>query len=76
MGIRDRAEGLGIDIIVGNHKNHQFNASYFGVLLQYPGKNGIVLDFTENIKYYKEFDLQVVVACDPMACLLYTSRCV
>ncbi len=65
--LKTKAEGLGIDIIVGNHKNHQFNDSYFGVLLQYPGKNGIVLDYTENIQYYKEFDLQVVVACDPLA---------
>ena len=65
--LKTKAEGLGIDVIVGNHKTHQFNDSYFGVLLQYPGKNGIVLDYSENIQYYKEFDLQVVVACDPMA---------
>lgn len=65
--IKTKAEGLGIDVIVGNHLHHQFNESYFGVLLQYPGKNGIVLDYTENISYYKEFDLQVVVACDPLA---------
>ena len=65
--LKTKAEGLGIDVIVGNHINHQFNDSYYGVLLQYPGKNGIVLDYTENITYYKEFNLQVVVACDPMA---------
>ncbi|UOE42337.1 aminomethyl-transferring glycine dehydrogenase [Chryseobacterium suipulveris] len=65
--LKTKAEGLGIDIIVGNHKNHQFNDSYFGVLLQYPGKNGIILDYTENIKYYKEHQLQVAVACDPLA---------
>ena len=65
--LKTKADGLGIDVIVGNHKTHQFNDSYFGVLLQYPGKNGIVLDYSENIQYYKEFDLQVVVACDPMA---------
>ncbi|MCG2793075.1 MAG: aminomethyl-transferring glycine dehydrogenase [Weeksellaceae bacterium] len=65
--IKTKAEGLGIDVIVGNHLHHQFNESYFGVLLQYPGKNGIVLDYIENISYYKEFDLQVVVACDLMA---------
>ena len=64
--LKTKAEGLGIDIIIGNHKTHQFNDSYFGVLLQYPGKNGIILDYSENIQYYKEFDLQVVVACDPM----------
>ena len=65
--LKTKAEGLGIDVIVGNHKNHQFNDSYFGILLQYPGKNGIIIDYSECIQYYKEFDLQVVVACDPMA---------
>ena len=65
--LKTKAEGLGIDIIIGNHKTHQFNDSYFGVLLQYPGKNGIILDYSENIQYYKEFELQVVVACDPMS---------
>ncbi len=30
-------------------------------------KNGIVLDYTEDIVDYKKLDLQVVVACDPMA---------
>lgn len=65
--LKTKAEGLGIDIIIGNHKTHQFNDTYFGVLLQYPGKNGIVVDYTENINYYREHDLQVAVACDPMA---------
>ncbi|NHW17280.1 hypothetical protein HA071_25780, partial [Escherichia coli] len=35
--------------------------------LQYPGKNGVVLDYTESIAKYKENNLQVAVACDPMA---------
>ncbi|MDO5615694.1 MAG: aminomethyl-transferring glycine dehydrogenase [Cruoricaptor ignavus] len=65
--LKTKAEGLGVDIIVGDHKTHQFNETYFGVLLQYPGKNGIVLDYTEDIIRYKEHQLQVAVACDPMA---------
>jgi glycine dehydrogenase len=65
--LKTKAEGLGIDIIVGNHDNHQFNDSYYGVLLQYPGKNGIVLDYTDFITSAKGLDLQVVVACDPMS---------
>ncbi len=65
--LKTKAEGLGIDVIVGNHKTHQFNDSYFGVLLQYPGKNGVVYDYTENIKEYKSHNLQVAVACDPLA---------
>ena len=65
--LKTKAEGLGIDVIVGDHKAHQFNDSYFGVLLQYPGKNGVVQDYSENISAYKEFDLQVAVACDILA---------
>lgn len=65
--LKTKAAGLGIDVIIGNHKTHQFNETYFGILLQYPGKNGIIIDYTKNISYYKEHDLQVVVACDPLA---------
>ncbi|MGA9211607.1 aminomethyl-transferring glycine dehydrogenase [Kaistella sp.] len=65
--LKTKAEGLGIDIIIGDYNSHELNDSYFGVLLQYPGKNGIVIDYSESIRKYKEFDLQVVVACDPMA---------
>ena len=62
-----KADGLGIEVIVGNHEDEKLDESYFGVLLQYPGKNGVILDYTPNIKKYKEQNLQVVVACDPLA---------
>ncbi|MFY1046620.1 aminomethyl-transferring glycine dehydrogenase [Chryseobacterium sp. GP-SGM7] len=65
--LKTKAEGLEIEIVQGDHKTHQFDTSYYGVLLQYPGKNGIVLDYTEDIAEYKKLDLQVVLACDPMA---------
>ncbi len=65
--LKTKAEGLGIAITVGDHSNHEFNNEYFGVILQYPGKNGVVLDYTSDIAKYKELNLQVVVACDPMA---------
>lgn len=62
-----KAEALGIEIVVGDHSTHSFDDTYYGVMLQYPGKNGIVLDYTSDIKKYKEFNLQVAVACDPLA---------
>ena len=43
------------------------NAEFFGAILQYPGKNGVVIDYTELISNYKALNLQVVVACDPLA---------
>ncbi|QBO57001.1 aminomethyl-transferring glycine dehydrogenase [Chryseobacterium salivictor] len=65
--LKTKAEGLGIEVIVGDHQTHQFDGSFFGVILQYPGKNGMIIDYSENIQQYKEFELQVVVACDPMS---------
>lgn len=65
--LKTKADGLGIQVVVGDHQNHGFDDAYFGVLLQYPGKNGIVLDYTADISKYKESGLQVAVACDPMA---------
>ncbi|RCU42654.1 glycine dehydrogenase (aminomethyl-transferring) [Chryseobacterium lacus] len=62
-----KAEGLGIQIVIGDHENHSFDETYFGVLLQYPGKNGAVIDYSDDIQRYKELQLQVAVACDPLA---------
>ena len=65
--LKTKADGLGIDIVVGDHKTHLFDNSYYGVLLQYPGKNGIILDYSDFISSVKKMDLQVAAACDAMA---------
>lgn len=65
--LKTKADGLGIEIVVGKHDSHELDASYFGVLLQYPGKNGILIDYTKDIENYKKLDLQVVMACDILA---------
>ncbi|MCW0511339.1 aminomethyl-transferring glycine dehydrogenase [Riemerella anatipestifer] len=65
--LQTKAEGLGIEIVVGCHEKENLSEGFFGVLLQYPGKNGVVLDYTESIAKYKENNLQVAVACSPMA---------
>ena len=62
-----KADGLDIDIVVGDFNSMELDATFFGVLLQYPGKNGVVVDYTEIIKKYKELSLQVALACDPLA---------
>lgn len=48
-----RAKPLNINIVVGDWSTYEFNEKTFGVLLQYPAKNGSVEDyraFTENAK--------------------------
>ena len=62
--LKTKAEGLGIEVIIGKHDDHHFDETFFGALLQYPGKNGAVIDYTETISQLKGIELQVVVACD------------
>lgn len=65
--LKTKAEGLGIEIVEGNHETFSATEEFFGALLQYPGKNGIVLDYTDFIQKNKAQNIQVVVACDPLA---------
>ena len=65
--LKTKGEGLGIEIVIGNHETHVLDNSYFGVLLQYPGKNGAIIDYSSSIEKYKQQNLQVVVACDILA---------
>lgn len=62
--LKTKAEGLGVEIVVGDYKNHTFDETYFGALLQNPGKNGAVADYSEVIAKMKSLELQVAVACD------------
>ena len=70
--LKTRAEGLGIEITVGKH-NGNLDNSYFGALLQYPTKIGVIEDYTEIIKSLKEQNIQVVLACDLLALVMLKS---
>lgn len=65
--LKTKADGLGIEIVIGNHETVQLDDAFFGALLQYPGKNGAVVDYTSIIANYKNNNVQVAVACDPLA---------
>lgn len=68
-----KARGLGIEIVVGDPFSFEFDETFFGVLVQYPGKSGEVRDYTTLIAALKEKGLQVVVATDLMALTLMKS---
>ena len=48
--VRQRAEPLGIEIQVGDHRAAQFTNRHFGALLQYPGTDGRIDDLTTTIE--------------------------
>ncbi|MGY5848682.1 aminomethyl-transferring glycine dehydrogenase [Salegentibacter sp. HM20] len=62
--IKTRAESQGIEIVVGNHENFDFSESFFGALLQYPGKTGQVYDYAAFVENCNNAGIKVAVAAD------------
>ncbi len=59
-----RSTPLGIELVIGNHEKINFDASYFGAIVQYPAKHGKIYDYTEFIANAHEKEVKVVVAAD------------
>lgn len=70
--LRTRAEPLDIKIVVGDWKNYSFNEKTFGVLLQYPGKDGQVEDFRSFASKAKENQVFITVAADILSLAVLT----
>ena len=62
--LRTRANPLNIEIVVGNWKTYEFSDKTFGLLLQYPAKDGSVNDYRAFVEKAKAHDVYVTVAAD------------
>jgi glycine dehydrogenase len=67
-----RAKPLGIEVIVGDWKTYEFTDKTFGILMQYPGKDGVVEDIRPFVEKAKASDLFVTVAADLLSLALLT----
>lgn len=71
--VKGRAEPLGIEVVVGDHKNLAVtDEELFGILLQYPATDGSVEDYTSLIEAAHEHDVQAVVAADLLSLTILT----
>ncbi len=59
-----RAKPLGIHVVRGDWKTYKFNSKTFGVLLQYPAKDGKVEDYRAFTEKAKAHEVYVTVATD------------
>ncbi|MDT0677147.1 aminomethyl-transferring glycine dehydrogenase [Autumnicola musiva] len=59
-----RADFLGIELVIGDHKKFDFSTEYFGALLQYPGKFGEVHNYSSFVSQCKEAGIKIAVAAD------------
>ena len=68
--VQTRAEPLGYEVIVGDHRQYDFSRPTFGVLLQYPATDGSILDYETFCRQAQAANALVVVATDLLALTL------
>lgn len=72
--LKTRAIPLGINLLIGNHQKVDLTqADIFGMLLQYPAKNGEVYDYTNLIASAHELGILVTVAADLLSLTMLKS---
>ncbi|AFZ43578.1 glycine dehydrogenase (decarboxylating) beta subunit [Halothece sp. PCC 7418] len=70
--LQTRAQPLGLEVIVGNHREFDFSTPIFGALLQYPTTEGKICDYREFVEKAHEQKALVTVAADPLSLALLT----
>ncbi len=70
--LQTRSTPLGIELVIGNHEEFQFETEFYGALLQYPGKHGQVNDYAAFVASAKEADIKVAVSADILSLVLLT----
>jgi glycine dehydrogenase len=68
--VRQRAEPLGLEVEIGDHRQAQFGAQHFGLLLQYPGTDGTVEDLSATLAKAHAAGLFAAVTADLLALTL------
>ncbi|TAH42875.1 MAG: glycine dehydrogenase (aminomethyl-transferring) [Bacteroidetes bacterium] len=67
--LKTRSEPLGIELVIAD-TNTTLDDSYFGAILQYPGKNGQIKNTADFVSQAKKHSVQIAVATDLLALTL------
>jgi glycine dehydrogenase len=68
--IKTRSEPLGIELVIGDHREVNLSDDFFGALLQYPAADGEIFEYEEFMSAAEKHDVQVAVAADIMSLVL------
>lgn len=68
--VQTRANPLGVEVVVGDHRQYQLTGAVFGILLQYPATDGAIHDYTDFIRQAHEHHAIATVATDLLALTL------
>ncbi|MFZ9003895.1 MAG: aminomethyl-transferring glycine dehydrogenase [Robiginitalea sp.] len=70
--LETRSQPLGIELVVADPLAHEIDNTFYGALLQYPGMEGEIRDYSEFITKAHALDMKVAVAADLMSLCLLT----
>ena len=62
--LQTRSSPIGIELVIGNHKDFDFSDDFFVAILQYPGKFGQIFNYEEFVTRANENNIKVAVAAD------------
>ena len=62
--LKTRAIPIGIELVFGSVDGFNFSDDFFGALVQYPGKSGLIMDLEAFISEANQNDIKVAVAAD------------
>jgi len=70
--LQTRSRPLDIELVIGDHETQVLDETFFGALLQYPGKHGQIHDCAAFTAAAKEKNVKVAVAADILSLVLLT----
>ena len=70
--IKTRASAIGIEVVVGDHRNVKFDKTFFAAIVQYPAQDGAVHDYRQFIESVHAAGALVIVASDLLSLALLT----
>lgn len=68
-----RSEPLGIELVVDNYYDYEFSGREFGAIVQYPGANGELCDYTDFAAQCHSHEMLITAAVDILALALIKS---
>jgi glycine dehydrogenase len=70
--LKTRAQPIGIELLIGDHRMVQLNDTFFGAIVQYPAGNGTVYNYTDFAAICHAHNVKLTVAADLMSLALLT----
>ncbi|MHB1278144.1 MAG: aminomethyl-transferring glycine dehydrogenase [Bacteroidia bacterium] len=70
--LKTRSAPIGVELVIGNHKDIKLTEEFFGALVQYPANDGIIYDYSSFCANAKTANVMTCVSVDLLSLTLLT----